>query len=423
LSPGPNSNPTLKRDKLYYGWIVLILLFVTGIIGLGIRFSFGVFFKSIQEDFGWGRTSTSGVYSVYMVLCAVSVILIGWALDRYGPRITLTAMGCFTALSLLLTSQVSSPWQLFITYSLLLAVGTGGFYLVPMATVNRWFTKRRGLALGIVGSGGTAGMMVIGPFAAYLISDYGWQTTCIILGSMALLIIIPCGQLLRKSPSEMKTPSESGSLETANHGLPVEQRYSEPGGLSLPQAVRTKNFWLLAFMLFLFGSSSYIIITHLVPHAIDLGINPIQAASLLSFVGGSGIAGRLLLGRASDSIGRKPAYLICSLLLAVAMLWLTKSSDLWMLYLFAALFGFAFGGFGSVNAAFIGDTFGLRHIGLIMGVAEVPWQIGATLGPVLAGYIFDVNDSYVFAFIAGMIAGLVVSALVFFLRTSKSPTP
>jgi len=417
------SNLRSRKEGFYYGWTVVALLFAAGIINFGIRFSFGVFFKSFQEDFGWSRASTSGIFSAYMLLCAVFVILAGWALDRYGSRAVVTAMGSLTALSMILTSQVDSPWHLFVTYSLLLAMGTGGLYTVSMATVTRWFKKRRGLALGVVSSGASIGMMVMGPVSAYLISDYGWQTACLIIGLMGFFIVIPCGLLLRRSPSEIATPPKSEKLEATNRGSPVEQHYNEPEGLSPSQSVKTRNFWLLVFIMFLFSSCAFLVMTHLVPHVIDLGTNPIQAASLLSFIGGGGVIGRIIMGRVSDSIGRKRAYIICPLLLAGAMLWLIESSDLWMFYLFAAVFGFAFGGIGPINAAFIGDAFGLRHIGVIMGLADVGWQSGAAVGPFLAGYIFDISDSYGFAFFAGMIASLSVAILVLFLRTPKPLLP
>ncbi|MFC2003901.1 MFS transporter, partial [Chloroflexota bacterium] len=351
LHTADNTPPPQKTKGFFYRWVVLVILFAIGVINFGVRFSFGVFFKSIQEEFSWSRASISGIYSTYLVLCAVFAILAGWALDRYGPRVVLTAMGFFTALSLSLTSQVSSPWQLFITYSSLLAIGTGGTYVVLMATVNRWFIRRRGLALGIVGSGTNTGMIIMGPLSAYLISAYSWQTASLLIGLIAFFIVIPCGLLLRRSPGETASLPHGDRLEATNCGAPLEQPGNRPEGLSLHQTVRTMNFWLLVFIMFLFASCVYVVMTHLVPHAIDLDIPPIQAASLLSFVGGGGIAGKLVMGRVSDSIGRKRAYMICPLLMVGAMLWLVKSSDLLMLYLFAIVFGFAYGGFGAVNAA------------------------------------------------------------------------
>ncbi len=114
------------KDRLFYGWVVLISGLIIGTIVLGTRHSFGVFFKFLESDFGLSRGVTSGVFSMYMALCGLFAILGGWAFDRYGPRVVILITSLITGLSLLLTSLTSTSWQLFISYSLLLAVGTGG---------------------------------------------------------------------------------------------------------------------------------------------------------------------------------------------------------------------------------------------------------------------------------------------------------
>jgi MFS family permease len=145
--------PLLRLAKrISYGWVVLTTYSIIGTSIFGIRFSFGIFFKSIEGEFGLTRTATSGVFSVYLVLSAVCGVFGGWALDKYGPRAITFLMGFFTGLSLVLTSYTSSAWQLFIVYSLLLAIGTGATYAAMTSTVARWFEEKRGLATGIVAS-------------------------------------------------------------------------------------------------------------------------------------------------------------------------------------------------------------------------------------------------------------------------------
>ena len=170
---------------------------VIGTIAFGTRQSFGVFFKSIEGEFDLSRAATSGVFSAYMVFSCAIAVLGGWVLDRYGPRIITLLMGIFIGLSLLLTSQVNSVWQLFITYSLLLAVGAGAMFTVSMATAARWFDKKRGLAVGIAGTGGGLGPAVMAPFASYLIANFGWRMAYIVMGLIAWLIVIPLSRLLR----------------------------------------------------------------------------------------------------------------------------------------------------------------------------------------------------------------------------------
>jgi len=171
--------------------VVVIAFLIIATVVFGISYSFGVFLKSLGGEFGLTRGATSAVFSAYMLLYSVFGILGGWALDRYGPRIIVLFTGLFTGLSLLLTSQASFPWQLFISYGLVLAIGVGPAYIVIMSTISRWFDKKRGLALGIVGSGTGLGTLLVAPFATYLISSLGWRMAYIIMGSIAWVVVIP----------------------------------------------------------------------------------------------------------------------------------------------------------------------------------------------------------------------------------------
>lgn len=159
---------------------------------------------------------------------------------------------------------------------------------------------------------------------------------------------------------------------------------------------------------------------HIVPHVTDIGIPAVEAAFVLSLIGGTSIAGRVLMGRVSDNIGRKPTSIICALLMAGAMVWLIPSQDLWMLYLFALVFGFSFGGLTPPLTALIGDTFGLRNIGIILGVLEIGWGIGSAIGPATGGIVFDISKSYSMAFLGGAAAMLVTTLLITLLRQERS---
>lgn len=411
----------VKKDRIYYGWIVVATCLFIGTIIYGIRYSYGVFFKPLEQDFDLSRTLTSGVFSVHMLLCCVFAILGGWALDRYGPKIVVILMGFFTGLSLILSSYTSSPWQLFFSYSFLLAIGTGPTYTITMATASRWFADRRGLALAIVGSGAGLGLIVMTPIAAYLISGYGWQTAYFIIGIIALCTITPCALLLRKTTATVTTLPDN-ELETTNSITPQKRHQNQQDSFSLLQAAKTKNFWLLFFVWLLYSFCLHLVLTHLTPHAIDLGISSMKAAALLTLLGGTSIPGRLVMGRLSDTIGRKQAGIISALGMAGAMLLLALGSDWWTLCVFGVIFGLSYGGIDPPVVALIGDIFGMSHIGVIIGVLVVGWSAGAAIGSALAGYIFDVSGSYFFAFLAGAIGMLIASLLILLLTRLKQGT-
>jgi len=406
------SHPGIK-DKLFYGWVVVIASFIIILIVMGIRFSFGVFFKSLASEFGLTRAETSGVYSAYMLLCAVFAIVSGWGVDKFSPRILISFMGLFIGLSLILTSQAQSLWQLFIVYSLLLAMGTGGLYGVSMSTIIRWFHNKRGLAIGLTTSGIGLGTVMMAPFAAYLIATLGWRMSFIVMGMIAWLLIIPMALLLRKEPSEMGLlPYGAESNGGKTGGSNLVEGSTRPTGFSLSHAFQTRNFWCLGFAWLLSPLCMYMVMTHIVPHGTDVGISAMEAATILSLIGAMNIPGRLLMGRISDSLGRKATAVTCPLFLAGAIISLIYSKDLWMFYLFAVVFGFFFGGLSTVTTAMIGDTFGLRSIGIIMGTFSAGWALGAAMGPFIGGLVYDISNSYSVAFSICAAAMIMVTLLL-----------
>lgn len=405
------------KDKFFYGWVVVAAGLIIGLISLGVRYSFGVFFKSIESEFGLTRAATSGIFSVYMVLSGVIAILGGWALDKYGPRIVTFLMGLFAGLSLVLTSQSGAYWQLFISYSLLLALGTGAVFTVVNSTVSRWFSQKRGFVIGIASSGGPLGAVVMAPFATYLIYSFGWRTAFLILGLVMWLVIASTSMLLRKYPSDIGLLPDGAKPEPAENQLQDDDNNSQPSGLSLPEAFKTSNFWFLGFMWLFVSVSIHLILTHIVPHAIDLGISPIDAAVLLSVMGGVTIAGRIVVGRISDIIGRKVLAIISALLLFGALIWLVWMRDLWMFYLFAVIAGLSWGGLGTIIPTLISDVFGVRSLGTIMGTLLAGWSVGAAIGPAVGGFIFDVTNDYSLAFLAGAVAMLIAALLSALIRS------
>lgn len=406
----------MKRllSRLFYGWVVVITFFTTGIVLWGVRFSFGVFFKSLEAEFELSRATTSSIFSVYMVFGGVFTIVGGLALDRYGPKIIILLMGLFTGLSLLLTGLTTGVWQLFITYSLLLAMGSSAMYVTTMSTISRWFNRKRGLALGIASSGAGLGMVVMAPFATYLITSFDWRVSYIIIGIGAWLLVIPLSMLLKKDPAEIGALPDG--VKPDEVVIEAEKGTSPGAGLLLLPALKTRSFWLIIFTWVLFASSVFLLLTHIVPHAIDIGFSAGEAATILSLIGITVIAGRVMMGIISDRIGRKRGAVICALAQAGAMLWLMWVQELWMFYLFALIFGFAYGGMGPTMAALVGDTFGLRRIGSVIGVLDAGFNIGAAIGPAIGGLIFDVSGSYFLAFLYTVGALLAVGVLILLIR-------
>ncbi len=169
--------------------------------------------------------------------------------------------------------------------------------------------------------------------------------------------------------------------------------------LPLLQVFRTRSFWVILFIWLVMAFSSFFIMTHIVPHAIDIGFSPVESATILSFGGIAMIAGRLFAGIISDRVSAKGVAVVSSLIQFAAILSLVWGRELWMLYLFGLVHGLTFGSFGTSITVLIGRTFDLDDIGKVLGILEVGIFIGGAIGPYLGGLIFDTTGSYSLAFV------------------------
>jgi len=413
---GSTTDSTTAGEKFYYGWIILIICLVLITISYGVRFSFGIFFQSLEQDFALNRALTSVIFSAYMILGALFAILGGWLSDRYGPRLVLLATGVFSFAGLALSSQVTSLWQIFLSFSLLVAIGTGPIYIIATSEAVRWFPLRRGLALAIVTCGTGLGSIWIAPVAAQFIESFGWRPAFFFLGIIAFIAIIIPSLFLRRSPTAVTTASEDNKKLNSNLNT-LNRQQKETKDFSPRQAAGTRNFWLLICTWVFYAFCLFTITTHIVMHAIDKGIDPIEAATILSIIGFASILGRLSMGPLSDRVGRKPTGIISAVIMIAAMVLLMQSSSLWMFYIFACLFGIAYGGLSPSVTATVSDSFGTRHLGAIMGILDLGWVIGGAAGPAIAGYIFDVTGKYFLAFIFVALAALIVAILILFIKT------
>jgi OFA family oxalate/formate antiporter-like MFS transporter len=407
------------REKIFYGWWIAAAGLIISVIALGIRYSFGVFVTSIENDFALTRGATSGIFSVSMLVCCVCAILGGWVLDRYGPKLLVFFMGLFTGVSLILVSQTTAAWQLFISYGLILPLGTGPTFTVVNSTTSRWFEQKRGFVLGVTTSGGGLGAIVMAPFSTYLIVQFEWRIAFVIIGLIACFIMASFALLLRKDPSEMGLLPDGIQSEAAYKSLPKRKHSTQPPGLSLSRAVRTSNFWFLCLVWLLLSLNVHLIMVHLIPYAVDIGISAMDAAIIVSLIGGATIVGRIGIGKISDATGRKVPAVVCALLQVGMLLWLIWLRELWMFYIFAIVFGFSWGGLSTMVTVLIGDVFGMRSIGAIMGVMSAGWSLGAASGPAIGGFTFDLIGNYFSAFLLGAGAMSIATLLVVLVKRDR----
>ncbi len=419
----------LRRHPQYNKLLVYSVLLVTAVVLIGtvidgIGFSFSVFFKYLENDLNLSRAAASAVFSLNIILSSAFGFLGGWALDKYGPRRILFLMGLFTAVSLLLTSRVNSSWQLFMTYSLLLAIGTGPVYAVTNSIVMRTFKKEQGLLIGIANAGEGLGIIVMAPVATLLIASYDWRMAYVIIGLIALVTVIPVSLLVRQTPQEAVVQAEGlkPHTEISSSKNQQENETKSQEGLTITQAMKTRSFWLFMIIGVLLVSGIHLVFSHLIPHITDMGFTDRAAATILSLIGITSIVGGMLMGLISDKIGRKPIAFICVLLQVGALAWLIPSDSLWALYLFASIFGIAFGGVMATLTPMIGDTFGMANIGKLIGTLDCSFGVAALAGPLMAGFIYDIRGEYTLAFIITSAAALVAALLITQIRREVNDT-
>ena len=398
----------------FYGYIVVVAAFFIMVAIFGLYYTFGVFFKPVLTEFGWTRAMTSGAFSLSAITQGLLGIAMGGLTDRFGPRVVMTLCGFLLGLGYLLMSQIGAIWQLYLFYGLIIGVGMGGSFVPLMSTVARWFVKRRSMATGIVAAGIGVGTLVAPPVANWLISTYDWRVSYIILGSIVLVLVILAAQALRRDPAQLgQLPY--GENKGEEHGLGLET-----DGLSFREAVYTKQLWLVSGMFFCLGFCVFTIMVHIVLHAIGLGVPATSAAGILATIGGMSIVGRVVLGSAADRIGNKLALIISFILIAAALFWLVPATEAWIMYLFAAVFGFAYGGCVASQSPLVAVLFGLNSHGLILGFVSFSLTIGGAIGSFAAGYIFDVADSYQVAFLICAVMGVFGLILATFLTPIKA---
>ena len=395
--------------------MVVAIFFIT-VIMWGGMYCFGVFFKPLGSEFGWTSTQTSLAFSLFMVVYGLFLIIAGKINDSFGPRIVMTICGFFFGVGYLLMSRINALWQFYIIYGVILAIGMSGTIVPLLSTITRWFVKKRSLMTGICAAGVGVGTMIIPPIASWLISTSGWRHSFIIIGSVSLVLIITLSQLLKRDPSDItQSPYDTDQADKI-----IVQMQAK--GFSLRQVVWTSQFWILSVAFFGFGFYLQSVMVHIVPHAINMGISPIKAAIIITFIGGGSTAGRVIIGATAGRIGNKLATIISFILITFAAYILILSKEVWMFYLFAFIFGFSYGGLQIMGSLLVADLFGLRAHGLILGVVTFIFTIGSGTGPLVASYIFDLSGSYHTFLLVFFAIGVTGSVLISLLKSATDFT-
>jgi MFS family permease len=366
-----------------YAWVVVAVLSLALAVASGTQGTFGLLVKPWEVDFGWERAAISLTASIGFVFYGISQALSGRWADRIGPRAIFTAGLVILGVGTAAISSIVTLWQAYLVFGVLMSIGVGAASSSTAAVaIARWFTRRRGLAVGIVTGGSAAGYFVLLPLMAAFLQTAGWRSAFLWLGASIVLVMVPIVLwLLRNDPGGHADRDGAGTAM----GRP----------LPLIQLGHHANFWALAGSFFICGVTSIgVTDAHLIPHAQDHHIATVTAASAFGVLALVNTIFTTLSGAVADRVGYK--RLLCWIYAgrAITLVFLIFARDPVSLFIFAVAFGIVDFATVAPTVALSTTLFGSRSAGTVFGLVSLSHQVSAALGSYAGGLIHDLTGSY-----------------------------
>jgi MFS family permease len=394
----------LNESSLRYeGWRVAFASSVGVFVSFAslLVYTFGIFLKPLADEFAWSREAVSSAFGIAAMTAAVCSPLLGFCLDRFGPKWiivpSLTIFGCAFASLSLLTPRL---WHLYAIFVILGMVANGTAQMAYARAVSSWFGQRRGVALAVVMSGGAIGAMVLPPVAQSLIDSIGWRGASVSLGAMVLVVGLPVVLgFIRERPS----------------GHEALAGRSGRAGVTLWEGLTSRVFWILVAVLFCSSIAQNGAIAHMSALLTDRGVSPSGGALAVSAMGGASLAGRLLTGWLLDRFFAARVSMALMAVAALGTFLLSGAQTLAMGVLASVMIGIGMGGEADVTPYILSRYFGLRSFSLLYGFTWTAYACAGALGPILMGKAFDLTGSYEALLVRLALATLGVATLMLFM--------
>jgi MFS family permease len=387
----------LSSHLPYYGWIVTAACFCLALIG-GVFLSFGVVLDPLMREFGWSNAVTSSIYSVYWICWSASNIFMGLLVDRYSPRRIMGLSAFLIGLGLALSYFASALWHLYLFFGVIGGIGTGGIWVPASSLVMRWFGEGRAMnwAVSFVSVGVGMGTLIFAPLEGTATANFGWRAgylliALIVWGVTAVVII------LIKSP---RMYASHGKEKLKSNTTTYEQ-------------LRTSVFALLAISYALAGGwARQDFLAHLVSYLATVNFAFIAAVISLAVVGAGSAIGRLLSGALGRVMSERAVLSVCFLLQALSILSLMTFHNTFSIIISPFVFGIAWGGVSPQVPLLLRSNFGMQNFGIIFGLVMAGTGVGATFGPIVGGYLYDVTKGYTLSFLLDVLFSLVAAGLL-----------
>jgi OFA family oxalate/formate antiporter-like MFS transporter len=406
--------------KIFYGWwIVAACFLINTYIGAVTYFSFTAFFDPLVKEFGWSYTQISFAMSLRGMEMSVLAPVVGFLVDRFGPR-RLCLLGLVTiGVGFLLLSLTQTLWMLYAGIILIAFGGGGCTGVVMMNAVSNWFQRRIGLALGVANAGvGACGLLI--PVVVWLIDTYGWRSTVVVIGIGTWITCIPLALIIRDRPEQYGLHPDGDNTPTARQAdTCVNGKAAAP--MSFREAIRHRAFLFVTLSEGIRMMALGAVMNHIMPYLNVLHVPRSTAGLIAGGLSVFSIFGRFGFGWLADLFDKRLVAAVACGLMTVGIFLLCYVESVWVMILFLLIFPVGFGGANTVRSAITQGYFGResfgRLIGLVMGVSA----FGGIVGPTLAGYLFDTTGSYTFTWILLGIASSSAVALMLGLGPEKKP--
>ena len=406
----------MTNQKIFYGWYIVAACFILCFLFAGAGFySFSIFIKPIESEFGWDRSAIALTMSIYLIVGGLMGPVFGRLVQQYGPKKVMSVCAVCAGACFILVSFTQSLWYFYTVYALL-AVSVCGMGVIPASSLlANWFDKRRGTAVGFSMVGISAGGLLLAPCVGMVSTAYGWKTAFLGIGLLVWCLALPVICLVVKNhPSEMGLLPDGGQQKGETIGM--VKKAGEEIDLGWPADVvfRSRAFWCIFISFFLAPFAQMGVLQHQVPLIMDAGTSEAMAATVLGVTAGVGGFGKLSFGRISEAWPFRYVVLLCFGLQALAVAILLYAHSVLMVWIYAVIFGFAMGGVVVLMPLVVGHFWGLISYGVLLGAIWVAQSLGGSLGTYLSGLIYDHWGNYDYALYL-FITAYVLSIVTFFL--------
>ena len=412
-----------KPRSAFYGWyLVGISSFMLMLMSTTVFQGVGTFLVALERTFGWNRTTLSGAFALSRVEGALLGPLEGFLVDRLGTRRMVIIGYLVMGIGFIFYSQIQTVWHFYVAY-LTISLGSGvGGWIAFVTLINNWFSRRRALAMSIAVSGIQLGGFLV-PMMAWGIENHGFRMTSLGIGVVLILVAVPASSFIRNLPEDVDAVPDGAPTPRASAASTATAQSESAGTLEMTprQALKTAAFWVIAVARLTSVVSIVTLSVHLVPKLTDSGISLITANFVVTLYTFVAFLSGFVAGYLADRTSKIIVLFVCMFMQALAMGILTVTDSLPMAVVFAVLWGAGFGGRVPLLTAIVGDFFGRKNFGSILGINMVPSNIAMIFAPLFAGFMFDLRQSYFIPFATFTVMGFIGAFVILLARTPNAP--